>query len=187
VDRQINNEIEKWKGLFLPENVSEIMRLYDLYRNMFIRLTASYKVDESTVVDIFQQSFIAFYENLMNNKIEYRSTDMRTYIFRIGFNKLNTYVNRRKETELLDNFMYMTSEDDNSDDEMLKIVNRMIEEMGEPCKKVLSLFYHENNSMREIAGKMNYSCEQVAKNRKNLCFKTLKENAIKKLEKAGLI
>ena len=104
MEKHTSNEIEKWKELFLPENVSEIMRIYDLYRVTFIRLTSKYRVDESVVVDIFQQSFIAFYENLMNNKIEYQSVDMRTYIFKIGINQLNTYLNRRKSIELLDNF-----------------------------------------------------------------------------------
>ena len=97
-------------------------------------------------------------------------------------------MSRKRNTELIENYQYVLDHDDDSlNDEMLKIVNQMIEEMGDPCKKVLSLFYHERNSMREIAGKMNYSCEQVAKNRKNICFKTLKEKALIRIRLAGLI
>ena len=50
-------------------------------------------------------------------------------------------------------------------------VRRLMEQLGEGCRKVLVSYYYKRMRMREIAENMGYSSEQVAKNRKSDCMK----------------
>ena len=45
--------------------------------------------------------------------------------------------------------------------------------MGESCRKILSLFYYENLSMKEIVSQMHYENEQVVRNKKYKCLQQL--------------
>ena len=47
--------------------------------------------------------------------------------------------------------------------------------LGEKCRQILSHYYYDKRSMREIAQLMGLANEQVAKNKKSLCLKKLKE------------
>ena len=64
---------------------------------------------------------------------------------------------------------------DEHNDEMLDRIIEMINEMGDPCKSVLSMYYFRKMSMKNIAIAMKYSNERVAKVRKFKCLKRLKE------------
>ena len=55
--------------------------------------------------------------------------------------------------------------------EMMKLV----ESLGEVCKKILVLFYYEGLSMKEILNSMDYENEQVVRNKKYKCLKQLTE------------
>lgn len=45
--------------------------------------------------------------------------------------------------------------------------------LSETCQKILHLFYFKDLSMKEILPKMNYENEQVLRNKKSKCMKTL--------------
>ena len=52
---------------------------------------------------------------------------------------------------------------------------KVIEELGENCKKILLLFYFENRSMKEIVAHLPYENEQVVRNKKSKCLKKLEQ------------
>ncbi len=45
--------------------------------------------------------------------------------------------------------------------------------LGDGCKKILTLFYYGNLSMKEILEQTNYDNEQVVRNKKHKCLKEL--------------
>jgi len=45
--------------------------------------------------------------------------------------------------------------------------------LGEPCKKILTLFYYDNLSMKEIVEHLPYENEQVVRNKKYKCLQAL--------------
>ena len=52
---------------------------------------------------------------------------------------------------------------------------KVIDELGDACKKILLLFYYENQSMKEILTSVDYENEQVVRNKKYKCLKRLEE------------
>ncbi|MFT4682549.1 MAG: RNA polymerase sigma factor (sigma-70 family) [Flavobacteriales bacterium] len=55
-----------------------------------------------------------------------------------------------------------------------KKAEKIIAELGERCKELLLCFYHQAMSMKEIAVKMRFSSEKVAKNQKYKCLERAK-------------
>ncbi len=49
----------------------------------------------------------------------------------------------------------------------------VFEMLGTSCKKILTLFYYENLSMKEIVEQTDYDNEQVIRNKKHKCLKAL--------------
>ncbi|MFN0013966.1 MAG: RNA polymerase sigma factor [Saprospiraceae bacterium] len=66
-------------------------------------------------------------------------------------------------------------EDDYLRRERVARLDALLTHLGEPCKTVLTMFYLEDRSMREIAEKMGWTNEQTAKNKKNDCYKKLRD------------
>jgi len=52
---------------------------------------------------------------------------------------------------------------------------KVIDELGETCKKILLLFYYENRSMKEMMMELHYENEQVIRNKKYKCLKKLEQ------------
>ena len=64
-----------------------------------------------------------------------------------------------------------------SDEQLKKDVYFLLGKLGDACQTVLRM-WAGHYSMTEIAEKMNYKNAQVAMNKKNKCFKKLKEVAL---------
>jgi predicted DNA-binding protein YlxM (UPF0122 family) len=47
----------------------------------------------------------------------------------------------------------------------------VFEKLGTSCKKILTLFYYENLSIKEILEQTTYENEQVVRNKKHKCLK----------------
>jgi DNA-directed RNA polymerase specialized sigma subunit len=59
--------------------------------------------------------------------------------------------------------------------EKKKQLRDLVYELGEPCRKLLMLFYYENLSMKEILTYLPYENEQVVRNKKYKCLQQLTE------------
>jgi RNA polymerase sigma factor (sigma-70 family) len=165
--------------------------LYDKYKTLFIKFALkNFAVDHDTAEDIYQESFIALYENMEKGKCTEPSVSIQTYLFAIGKNKLLNHLrdNTRETVDISENIL---PPDISGEPEEWKrkqeIVYRTVCEMPEPCSRILTLFYYDRKSMAEIAHTFNYKNEQVAKNRKYLCIGKLKEILIPQLKKEDLI
>ena len=70
-----------------------------------------------------------------------------------------------------------TSERDVSDylayQEGRQLIVELLDRLGETCQRILTLFYYENLSMREIMPQLKFSSEQVLRNKKYKCLKEL--------------
>lgn len=54
-----------------------------------------------------------------------------------------------------------------------QIIHKCVAELGETCKKVLSYYYFEGRSMKEIAELLNFANADTAKTKKYKCKKEL--------------
>jgi len=170
----------------IAKNERAIKQLYGMYRDMFVRyFIKTYSIQENDAAELYQESFLAMYQNVTNGKLTAITSSLKTYLFRIGKHKIYNRFRDAKPTIELDSSL---SDADSEDEEQIQeVVYEVVFAMENPCGRLLSLFYWERKSMKEIAGMMNYKNEQVAKNRKSNCMKKLKERLIARLKEEGLM
>jgi RNA polymerase sigma factor (sigma-70 family) len=155
--------------------------LYHLYQQMADAVVA-YVVhnggSQQDGDDVFQETVMAFIDLVQKGKFRGES-GIKTFLVAIG---RNIWHNQWRKTQSLDNRgrvyeMNRDTEEDLSglldEKEVRRQLLELIDRLGESCKTILTLFYYENLSFREIAEKMAYENEQVARNRKYRCMKEL--------------
>ena len=87
--------IERIKSKDSEQGLKEI---YTSYRNEFLLWAVrhhSCTMDEA--MDVFQQSVIIFYENIVSGKLTEITTQVKTYIFSIGKNKILELLRSKKK------------------------------------------------------------------------------------------
>jgi RNA polymerase sigma factor (sigma-70 family) len=129
--------------------------------------------------DVFQETVVIFIDLVKNNK--YRGeAGIKTFLVSIARNiwlnelkkkqrsgiREQIFENNREHSEM-DVSQYI------ADREIKQQFKTMIEKLGEHCKKILTLFYYENKSMKEILQHLPYENEQVVRNKKYKCLQHL--------------
>lgn len=166
----------------------EIARLYELYKTPFIRfLLKNYTLDELTAEDIYQESFNALCQNIREGRYQEKNASLRTYLFKIGKNKACDRLrkNRLQEPEDMQNLLSEWIEENDDEKEWHQaqdIARLLVQEADDGCREVLTLYYWDRLRMSEIALRMNYQSEQVAKNKKSSCLRRLTYELIRRLE-----
>lgn len=169
----MENEFKKIE-YFRKDDNSKITDLYNKYRKEFFLYTKKrFNLDDDIIYDIYQESFIALYDNIKEGRLTNLTGLLKTYLFRICLNKLSRY--REKEKYIVKYEVPEIYEFEDSWTEIQEKVWEAVNELEDPCYTILSLYYWEDKSMTEIATITNYKNAQNVRNRKSLCFKILKE------------
>ncbi|HUR66060.1 MAG TPA: sigma-70 family RNA polymerase sigma factor [Chitinophagaceae bacterium] len=131
--------------------------------------------------DIFQEVLLAFIDAVQKDKFRGDST-ISTFLFSLNrFTWLNEL--KKRGRSLLREEKFGKEQDKVQADtghliderEGKATLIRLVEELGESCRKILLLFYYENLSMREILVSTQYENEQVLRNKKYKCLKQLEQ------------
>jgi RNA polymerase sigma factor (sigma-70 family) len=133
---------------------------------------------EDDAADIFQDAIIVFYEKVRLNQFQLNSS-IRTFLYSVckhlWLNKLRA---QKKVFSLEEESESMTIDDDTlsiiGTNEKNEYLIQLLSAIGEDCKKVLIYYYFDRLKMKQIADRMNFANEQVAKNKKSSCLKKLK-------------
>ncbi len=158
---------------------ASLVEIYKRYRPPFIQWAqGSYKVDENTAADVFQDAVVCLYRNVVRGKLENLTSSLKTYLFAIGKNILrkkaqaqvamdtdDLWVVENLQAEPIDHF---------AENDRQRFVARLMNTIGEPCKSILRYYYFKGFSMEAIAREMNYKNENVVKTQKLRCLTTLK-------------
>ncbi|PHS63304.1 MAG: hypothetical protein COB12_09780 [Flavobacterium sp.] len=135
---------------------------------------------EEEAKDVFQETIIAFYENVLNDKFKGDST-ISTYLYSIArfkwlnqIKKNNIRMLHDTETVNTENF-YKSPLATIIDDEKKAHIIEVFGSVGNQCKRLLIDSIYHNKSMKEIVEQGDYSSEQIARNKKYKCLKKLKE------------
>ena len=153
-----------------------------IYRNYFdvlSRYILNNSGSEQDAEDIFQEVLVAFVNLVRAGKFRGDSS-VKTFLFSLNKNIWLNELKRRgragvreekyeKLNAQLDNTADVTMEFQQTKNDLMKV----IDELGEACKKILLLYYFENRSMKEILTALPYENEQVVRNKKSKCLKKL--------------
>jgi len=129
--------------------------------------------------DIFQETVVTFIDLIKKEKFRGEAS-IKTFLVAIA---RNTWLNELKKRarsgireQLFENSRE-TNEMDVSqfiaDREMKQQFLEVLNKLGEPCKKILTLFYYENCSMKDMLNHLPYENEQVVRNKKYKCLQHL--------------
>ena len=161
--------------------------VYVKYRTEFIEWLASvYNLNAYDAKELYQQTIMVFYENIVNGKLNEMKSNIRTYLFSIGKNKfaeLNRHWNKNTpdiNSNIPDHSMLP---DEGDQDDLVQLSEKVLMQMGNPCKELLILYYYHKKSMTEIAKLLGYQNGHTARNKKYRCLGQLKELVEEQLKK----
>lgn len=154
--------------------------VYETYRNEFLLwIMREYKCSLDDGKDIFQVVILIFYDNVRTGKLQHLVSSVKTYLFGIGKNIVREQ--QRKEKRFIpiaqEKWLkeYLIDEPDAPlDEQMLTRAKFALEKLGQPCQRLVELFYFEKKNMLEIAAAMGYKNPDTAKNQKCKCMARLR-------------
>ncbi|MBU2946966.1 RNA polymerase sigma factor [Zobellia uliginosa] len=170
----------------LRKGSDDLLRLvYESNRQKFLNYARRYNLSEEENIDVYQDAYVIFYDNIMSGKLESLSSSISTYLFSIGkyliFDKMRKNkkvvsgdfdLSRVGETDELVNTFEMEPQSLTTEQELLK---KHFGSLGDKCQELLTLFYYRGFTIQEIMEAKNYNNENVVKSAKSRCMKTLKE------------
>lgn len=121
--------------------------------------------------DIFQEGLLILYQNIILKKFRGESK-ISTYLYSICKNLWSGRLRKRKkEAEVIENLEDQTSTQYLKIDSIL--LQDLFDKLGENCKMILTQFYYDKKSMKEIMEHFALGSVQAAKNKKSRCLKSL--------------
>lgn len=148
----------------------ELYRLYPRIEKLILS-KGGQKQDAS---DVFQEALIVLYKNLLKTDFKL-SSSFYTYLYSVSrFIWSNTQKkNKKTDYEVLHQ---EESFQEYLDERKYQFAEKSFSELGERCKQLLQLFYHQKMSFKNIAKTMQFSSDRVAKNQKYKCLAKAKVN-----------
>jgi RNA polymerase sigma factor (sigma-70 family) len=171
--------IEQLTGTKQANNA--INYLYKDYYGLLAQFIVNNNGSEADAQDIFQEVVISFVHLVRQGKFRGESS-IKTFLFALNrnlwFNELkrrSRSMNRALRYEVENEKKEKTITDIIEYREAGRLLQTVMNEMGEGCRKVLLLYYYQEQSMKEIVQETGYENEQVVRNKKYKCLKKLEE------------
>lgn len=162
--------------------------LYEKYRDEFVNFARRYRAEENDILDAYQDAIIALYENTLAGKTKELKSSVKTYLFSIGkyilINKL-----KKKQTIVSDEQVELEEGIENNIEEQINLNYQQkqllgaLNDLGDPCRKLLLLFYYQRYTIEAIMYEMSYQNENTVKASKSRCMKQLKAIVQQKMER----
>ena len=157
----------------------ELERVYVKYRREFISwVIKRYQCSLDDATDIYQQVILVFYENIVQGKLVELKSNLKTYLFAIGKNKIMEEKKHSSKFLKHDDFEMerVDVDDDNEEREReLTSVEKSLKLIGEHCKQLLEMFYFQKKNIDEITEILEYKNSASARNQKYKCMEKLRK------------
>jgi len=129
--------------------------------------------------DIFQETVVTFIDLVQHNKYRGEAA-IKTFLVAIArnlwLNELKKRARSDKREKVFENNRETVEADVDqhiAEREIKQQLLTVLNKLGEPCRKILTLFYYENLSMKDIVHHLPYENEQVVRNKKYKCLQHL--------------
>jgi RNA polymerase sigma factor (sigma-70 family) len=169
-----NNYLEK---VFLHIKNDEHNQYLELIYKLLIPIAKKslekYDYEKMIVVDdLIQDVVIVFYRKIKSDP-DYKIENMEGYLFTLCRNQIIGLKNKKgiitqqlENQELIEENHFESLEVSEAKTNLLLSA---LEQIGESCKALIRGYYYENLSMKQLALKLNYSSEDVAKTKHYKC------------------
>ncbi len=160
---------------------TELGLVYEEYREEFLRwVSKEFNCSLDDGKDIYQLTIVIFHDNIRLGKLEHLVSSVKTYLFGIGKNivkenqrKEKRYIPLSKEKWLKENLIDEPTS--KIDDAVFERAKNALSKLGQPCQRLIELFYYEKKSIPEITLAMSYKNPETAKNQKCKCMARLRK------------
>lgn len=160
---------------------TELGMIYEEYREEFLRwVSKEYNCSSDDSKDLYQLTIMIFYDNIRQGKLEHLVSSVKTYLFGIGKNVAKE--NMRKEKRFVpfskEKWLKESLVDEPSgriDEDSFARAKSALTKLGQPCQRLVEMFYYEKKSIPEITLALNYKNPETAKNQKCKCMARLRK------------
>ena len=158
------------------ESLAKLQRLH--WKKMFRVLRAGFSLDEMELEDIVSNTFIAFYENVLDGSYK-EEASVFNYLMLIAKRKAINLVNEKKrhreKHEEIALSIEAFSDPARREDQMEQryIVQTLMQQLPEIDARLLTLFYFHKWSMEDIARELGLKNADSAKDKKRRIIKKL--------------
>jgi RNA polymerase sigma factor (sigma-70 family) len=129
--------------------------------------------------DIFQETVVTFIDLIKRDKFR-GDASIKTFLVAIARNTWFNELKKRERSGVREQ-LFEKSRDTNEMDVSQYIADREVKQqfrevlnkLGEPCKQILTMFYYDNLSMKDMLKHLPYDNEQVVRNKKYKCLQHL--------------
>jgi len=180
----MKNHLPDWIMELKNNSNKTIEKIYIQHRkDLVLWLIGNFHCTKEEAEDIFQETVLVFYKQVMSNKLVKLTSSLKTYLYAISKN-LALRANLKPQnpqkplmnlTEfdsffLDQNFFYITLEEEVLNERRKEIL-KALEELKDPCKTILFSYYYEGLSLKQIAKQLEYDSFDVVKTQKCRCLK----------------
>ena len=154
-----------------------------IYKSNFRQIRSmilQYQGQPEDAADIFQEAIIVLYQKLQQPDFHLHC-QIGTYLFSVSKNlwlkKLNK--NRHFQFRIEEEEEYVSVNEDlalhEEKENSFRVMEKALENIGEPCRSLLRAFYMEGRPMQQIASDFGYTNADNAKTQKYKCLVRLKK------------
>ncbi|WP_019986371.1 RNA polymerase sigma factor [Rudanella lutea] len=167
-------------GIKTGDGIERAMRfIYQSHYRMLESYVCNNSGDPDDAADLIQEVMVTFIELVQKDKFRGETT-VKSFLYTLTRNLWISEL-RKRGNDAKRNEEFETSRDTLEADaaqyvmykEAQKTIVALFDKLGAVCKQILTLFYYEDLSMKEIMERTEYDNEQVVRNRKYKCLKEL--------------
>lgn len=179
-------ELEKETIERIRSGDNEALRdLYSKSRNTTISYLKRSGASQIEAEDIFQEAIITVYENIILGRFELTSS-LQTYIVVVARNRLYRHLRSKKvktqeliaDSEELNQVNFEKEQEriskEDKQNHQMKLVQNALNQLGEPCRSILNLYYMKGLTTKEIAEEFGYTHASL-KVKRFRCMQKLRE------------
>jgi RNA polymerase sigma factor (sigma-70 family) len=157
-----------------------LVRLYKMNERQIQSFVIKNSGTHDDAKDLLQEAIVILWERVHTGRYEH-TAKVSTFIYATVRNLWLRRLARARRERPLD------ADLDSTPDEVSSALDKMIEteeaatvaaaldKLGDPCRRLLLLFYWEELSMEQIAGQMGFANADTAKSKKYMCKKELQK------------
>ena len=154
-----------------------LAEVYAQHKEAFLNYGVRYNLDRSELMDIYQDSVVALYQNFVEKQTVLEKSNIKTYLFGIAKNQIFSSLKAKSrlyalpdEPEEID----VIELDQEVVTEEQKLLAKHFKSIGESCQEILKMYYYRGLTIKEMVAFSHYKDENTVKSHKSRCLKKLK-------------
>lgn len=167
--QEIRNGNKKLLGKIYSSNIADF--------KIFAR---KYQMENELIKDVYQESMIVLYENIISGKLTKLQSSIKTYLFAIGKYKLIQHLRLKEKNPFIhfDDisllYEFDSCEEKEEEGDNISLIQNGYRQLGEKCQQILRMFYYEGKKLDEIQQQLDYDSKDTVKSQKSRCLRQLK-------------